>query len=129
MGFVFPYKVPCLPHHPGDARTGEPFGVEPELGLGGPEPESPRQAVAAGADGIPAVVHSLTRCRSRRGESAAMGVAVEAEARSEAETRRHAFSAGRGNPLPRPDRAAAEAVTEGLGGATGVCPESTLVMN
>jgi hypothetical protein len=29
--------------------------------------------------------------------------------------------------LPRPDRAAAEAVVEGLGGATGVCPESTVV--
>jgi hypothetical protein len=63
MGFVIPSKIPCPPHHPGDASTGEPFAVEPELGLGGPLPESPRQAVAAGADGIPAVVHSLTRCK------------------------------------------------------------------
>jgi hypothetical protein len=73
MGFVVPSKVPCNPHHPGDASTGESLAVEPELGLGGPVPESPRQAVEAGADGIPSVVYSLTRCRSRRGETAARG--------------------------------------------------------
>jgi hypothetical protein len=101
MGFVFPSKVTCAPHHPGDARTGESSSVEPKLDLGGPLPESPRQAVAAGADGIPSVVHSLTRCRSRRGETAAKGDVAEAES----ESRRHAFSAGRGNPLPCPDRA------------------------
>jgi hypothetical protein len=39
------------------------------------------------------------------------------------------FQRGGGNPLPRPDRAAAEAVVEGLGGATGVCPKSTVVMS
>lgn len=74
MGFVIPSKVPCPPHHPGDASTGESFTVEPELGLGRPLPESPRQAVAAGADGIPAVVHSFAHCRSRRGETAVTGL-------------------------------------------------------
>jgi hypothetical protein len=129
MGFVVPSKVPCLPHHPGDASTGEHFTVEPELGLGVPLPESPRQAVAAGADGIPSVVHSLARCINRLGELAAAGATSEAEAKGEAESPSHAFSAGRGNPPSRPDRAAAEAVVEGLGGATGVCPESTVVMS
>lgn len=129
MGFVIPSKVPCPPHHPGDASTGESFTVEPEPDLGRPVPESPRQAVAAGADGIPSVVHSFAHCRSRRGETAVTGAAILTEAREEAGTRHHAFSAGRGNPLPRPDRAAAEAVVEGLGDATGVCPESTLVKN
>jgi hypothetical protein len=97
MGFVFPFKVPGAPHHPGDARTGEPFAVEPELGLGGPLPESPRQAVAAGADGIPAVVHPLTRCRSRRGEWRQEG--------AEAGSRCRAFSAWPGTLLSRSGRA------------------------
>jgi hypothetical protein len=73
MGFVFPSKVPCASHHPGDASTGESFAVEPELGFGGPLPETPRQAVVSGADGIPPAVHSSSRCRSRGGETAASG--------------------------------------------------------
>jgi hypothetical protein len=120
MGFVVPSKVPCAPHHPGDASTGEPLAAEPEFGVGGPLPESTRQAVAAGADGIPSVVHSLTRCRSRRGERRREG--------AEAGSRRSAFSAERGEPSRRVRVArAAEAVAEGLDGATGVYPECTVV--
>jgi hypothetical protein len=64
---------------------------------------------------------------STRSPAAEAGGERRRQEGAEAESRRYAFSAERWNPLPRPDRAAAEAVVEGLGGATGVCPESTVV--
>jgi hypothetical protein len=70
-------------------------------------------------DGIPAVVHPVARHQRRRSER------TSGEGRSR--NPRGAFSAGRGALSSRSERAAAEAVVEGPNGATGVCPECTVV--
>jgi hypothetical protein len=76
MGFVVPFKVPCVPHHPGDAKTGWLVASEPEFGDGGPRAPL---AAARGVDGIPRVVHALARCRSGC-ETAAGGGNAESHA-------------------------------------------------
>jgi len=91
MGFVFPSKVACRPHHPGDASTGGPVGAWPEPGVGGSGSGPLRQAATASGrwdpfGGSPARLLPKQGARRRR-EGA------------EAESRRRAFSAGRGNPL------------------------------
>jgi hypothetical protein len=97
MGFVVPSKIPCAPHHPGDASTGE----------------SPRSSRSSALED-PCLCHRGKPWRrgpmgSLRGFTRSLVAEAGGERRrqagAEAESLRRAFSAWWGNPLPRPDRA------------------------
>jgi len=73
MGFVFPSKVPCASHHPGDASTGESLAVEPELGFGGPKPRDAAASRGVGGRWDPSGGSLVLSLPKQGGETAASG--------------------------------------------------------